>query len=156
MGDSAYKSTLDCFIKTLRNDVCFLTLPLFPLTWASSLSWYICFLNYNKVNMLFGICILQGPLAFYKGFIPNFGRLGSWNVIMFLTLEQVLPFGPCTLDVILSSDTQLLRITYKVYKTQELSFFFFFSIFNTKPVSDNQIPKQLFLSNFLLRGNTYL
>ena len=31
----------------------------------------------------------QGPLAFYKGFIPNFGRLGSWNVIMFLTLEQV-------------------------------------------------------------------
>ncbi|KAK1321306.1 Mitochondrial uncoupling protein 1 [Acorus calamus] len=50
MGDSTYKSTLDCFIKTLRND---------------------------------------GPLAFYKGFIPNFGRLGSWNVIMFLTLEQV-------------------------------------------------------------------
>ncbi|CAL5409647.1 unnamed protein product [Camellia sinensis] len=50
MGDSsAYKSTLDCFIKTLKND---------------------------------------GPFAFYKGFIPNFGRLGSWNVIMFLTLEQ--------------------------------------------------------------------
>ncbi|KAF3651812.1 Mitochondrial uncoupling protein 1 [Capsicum annuum] len=50
MGDSAYKNTLDCFVKTLKND---------------------------------------GPLAFYKGFIPNFGRLGSWNVIMFLTLEQV-------------------------------------------------------------------
>ncbi|KAJ1411274.1 Mitochondrial carrier UCP-like [Sesbania bispinosa] len=49
MGDSSYKSTLDCFVKTLKND---------------------------------------GPLAFYKGFIPNFGRLGSWNVIMFLTLEQ--------------------------------------------------------------------
>ncbi|PRQ54804.1 putative mitochondrial carrier domain-containing protein [Rosa chinensis] len=32
---------------------------------------------------------MVGPLAFYKGFIPNFGRLGSWNVIMFLTLEQV-------------------------------------------------------------------
>ena len=31
----------------------------------------------------------EGPLAFYKGFIPNFGRLGSWNVVMFLTLEQV-------------------------------------------------------------------
>ncbi|KAE8686968.1 Mitochondrial uncoupling protein 2 [Hibiscus syriacus] len=53
MGDSAYKSTLDCFIKTLKND---------------------------------------GPLAFYKGFIPNFGRLGSWNVIMFLTLEQAKKF----------------------------------------------------------------
>ncbi|CAA0842842.1 Mitochondrial uncoupling protein 1 [Striga hermonthica] len=53
MGDSAYKSTLDCFVKTLKND---------------------------------------GPLAFYKGFIPNFGRLGSWNVIMFLTLEQAKKF----------------------------------------------------------------
>ncbi|KAF3448937.1 hypothetical protein FNV43_RR09655 [Rhamnella rubrinervis] len=53
MGDSAYKSTLDCFIKTLKND---------------------------------------GPLAFYKGFLPNFGRLGSWNVIMFLTLEQAKKF----------------------------------------------------------------
>mmetsp|Transcript_11234 Transcript_11234/g.41128 ORF Transcript_11234/g.41128 Transcript_11234/m.41128 type:complete len:306 (+) Transcript_11234:81-998(+) len=31
----------------------------------------------------------DGILAFYKGFLPNFGRLGSWNVIMFLTLEQV-------------------------------------------------------------------
>ncbi|XP_042944197.1 mitochondrial uncoupling protein 1 isoform X1 [Carya illinoinensis] len=53
MGDSAYKSTLDCFLRTLKND---------------------------------------GPLAFYKGFIPNFGRLGSWNVIMFLTLEQAKKF----------------------------------------------------------------
>ncbi|KAG5550402.1 hypothetical protein RHGRI_015379 [Rhododendron griersonianum] len=54
MGDSsAYKNTLDCFVKTLKND---------------------------------------GPLAFYKGFIPNFGRLGSWNVIMFLTLEQAKKF----------------------------------------------------------------
>ncbi|KDP46564.1 hypothetical protein JCGZ_08536 [Jatropha curcas] len=50
MGDSSYKSTLDCFIKTLKN---------------------------------------EGVFAFYKGFLPNFGRLGSWNVIMFLTLEQV-------------------------------------------------------------------
>nr|BBJ19795.1 uncoupling protein [Cycas revoluta] len=34
----------------------------------------------------------DGPLAFYKGFVPNFGRLGSWNVIMFLTLEQAKKF----------------------------------------------------------------
>lgn len=27
--------------------------------------------------------------AFYKGFVPNFARLGSWNVAMFLMLEQV-------------------------------------------------------------------
>ncbi|KAI5675058.1 hypothetical protein M9H77_06008 [Catharanthus roseus] len=50
MGESVYKSTLDCFFKTLKS---------------------------------------EGPLAFYKGFLPNFGRLGLWNVIMFLTLEQV-------------------------------------------------------------------
>lgn len=36
-----------------------------------------------------GALCVQGIGAFYKGFVPNFGRLGSWNVIMFLTLEQV-------------------------------------------------------------------
>ncbi|XP_011035210.1 PREDICTED: mitochondrial uncoupling protein 2 isoform X1 [Populus euphratica] len=50
MGDSSYKNTVDCFIRTLKN---------------------------------------EGIFAFYKGFLPNFGRLGSWNVVMFLTLEQV-------------------------------------------------------------------
>lgn len=49
MGDSTYKSTFDCFLKTLLN---------------------------------------EGFLAFYKGFLPNFGRVGIWNVILFLTLEQ--------------------------------------------------------------------
>ena len=31
----------------------------------------------------------DGPMAFYKGFGPNFARLGSWNVARFLTLEQI-------------------------------------------------------------------
>jgi len=31
----------------------------------------------------------EGFFAFYKGFIPNVGRLAGWNMIMFLTLEQV-------------------------------------------------------------------
>jgi solute carrier family 25 uncoupling protein 8/9 len=31
---------------------------------------------------------MQGLMAFYKGFLPNFARIGSWNVVMFLTLEQ--------------------------------------------------------------------
>ena len=31
----------------------------------------------------------EGIFAFYRGFVPNFTRLGSWNVIMFLTLEQI-------------------------------------------------------------------
>lgn len=31
----------------------------------------------------------EGPLAFYKGFTANFMRLGCWNCIMFVTLEQI-------------------------------------------------------------------
>eukprot|EP00929_Paragymnodinium_shiwhaense_P091568 TRINITY_DN51489_c0_g1_i1.p1 TRINITY_DN51489_c0_g1~~TRINITY_DN51489_c0_g1_i1.p1 ORF type:complete len:294 (-),score=52.88 TRINITY_DN51489_c0_g1_i1:293-1174(-) len=31
----------------------------------------------------------EGVSAFYKGFVPNYGRVGSWNVVMFLTLEKV-------------------------------------------------------------------
>ena len=52
MGDKEglYKGTVDCFVKTFRN---------------------------------------EGIGAFYRGFVPNFTRLGSWNVIMFLTLEQI-------------------------------------------------------------------
>jgi len=29
----------------------------------------------------------EGPLAFYKGFIPNFSRIGSWNIVAWTTLE---------------------------------------------------------------------
>jgi hypothetical protein len=36
--------------------------------------------------MLLCLVLLQ---AFYNGFLPNFARLGSWNVAMFLMLEQV-------------------------------------------------------------------
>ncbi|XP_066444439.1 dicarboxylate carrier SLC25A8 [Eleutherodactylus coqui] len=31
----------------------------------------------------------EGPRAFYKGFMPSFLRLGSWNVVMFVTYEQL-------------------------------------------------------------------
>lgn len=31
----------------------------------------------------------RGLFTFYKGFIPAFMRLGSWNVIMFVTFEQL-------------------------------------------------------------------
>jgi len=30
-----------------------------------------------------------GLAGFYKGFVPNFGRLAAWNTVMFLTLEQL-------------------------------------------------------------------
>jgi solute carrier family 25 uncoupling protein 8/9 len=29
----------------------------------------------------------EGPFAFYKGFIPNFSRIGSWNIVAWTTLE---------------------------------------------------------------------
>jgi len=35
-------------------------------------------------------------MTFYRGFLPNFARLGSWNCAMFLTVEQV-GFDPYTL-----------------------------------------------------------
>ncbi|CAG02945.1 unnamed protein product, partial [Tetraodon nigroviridis] len=31
----------------------------------------------------------EGPSSFYKGFMPSFLRLGSWNVVMFVTYEQL-------------------------------------------------------------------
>jgi solute carrier family 25 (mitochondrial uncoupling protein), member 8/9 len=31
----------------------------------------------------------EGFLAFYKGFIPNFFRLASWNIVMFVSYEQI-------------------------------------------------------------------
>ncbi len=38
-----------------------------------------CFLKTLKV---------EGPMAFYGGFFANFCRVGTWNILMFLTLEQ--------------------------------------------------------------------
>jgi solute carrier family 25 (mitochondrial uncoupling protein), member 8/9 len=31
----------------------------------------------------------EGPAGFYRGFIPNFGRICSWNIVMFLSFEQL-------------------------------------------------------------------
>jgi solute carrier family 25 uncoupling protein 8/9 len=31
----------------------------------------------------------EGPLAFYSGFTANFGRIVTWNIAMFMALEQV-------------------------------------------------------------------
>lgn len=31
----------------------------------------------------------EGPLAFYNGFTANFMRIGSWNIVCFIVLEQV-------------------------------------------------------------------
>ena len=31
----------------------------------------------------------EGPMAFYKGFIPSFARLVSWNIVLWITYEQI-------------------------------------------------------------------
>ena len=33
--------------------------------------------------------IKEGPLSFYKGFIPSFSRLVSWNIVLWVTYEQI-------------------------------------------------------------------
>jgi len=43
----------------------------------------------NGFHALSKIVKLEGPLALWKGFWPNFSRIGSWNIVMFLTFEQL-------------------------------------------------------------------
>lgn len=34
----------------------------------------------------------EGPRALYKGFIPTWVRMGPWNIIFFITYEQLKQF----------------------------------------------------------------
>lgn len=43
----------------------------------------------NALDCMVQIMKKEGPGGFYKGFLPNFGRIGSWNVIMFLSFEHL-------------------------------------------------------------------
>lgn len=43
----------------------------------------------NPVDCFLKTLRNEGPSAFYKGFIPNCVRLSSWNVAMFVTVEQL-------------------------------------------------------------------
>ena len=45
-------------------------------------------------GMLASMIAKEGPLAFYKGFSANLMRLGSWNVVMFVSLEQIKGLFP--------------------------------------------------------------
>ncbi|XP_012227433.1 dicarboxylate carrier UCP2 isoform X2 [Linepithema humile] len=33
--------------------------------------------------------VQEGPSAFYKGFVPSFSRLVSWNIVLWITYEQM-------------------------------------------------------------------
>ncbi|XP_067841946.1 dicarboxylate carrier UCP2-like isoform X2 [Heptranchias perlo] len=43
----------------------------------------------SALNCAFTMLTKEGLTAFYKGFMPSFLRLGSWNVVMFVTYEQL-------------------------------------------------------------------
>ncbi|CAM9438837.1 dicarboxylate carrier UCP2-like [Lampetra fluviatilis] len=43
----------------------------------------------SAMNCALCLISMEGPTAFYKGFIPSFLRLGSWNIVMFVTFEQL-------------------------------------------------------------------
>ncbi|NXY83361.1 UCP3 protein, partial [Alcedo cyanopectus] len=43
----------------------------------------------NALSCLLALLMQDGLAGFYKGFIPSFLRLGSWNVVMFISYEQL-------------------------------------------------------------------
>ncbi|XP_058645208.1 mitochondrial uncoupling protein 3 isoform X1 [Onychostoma macrolepis] len=43
----------------------------------------------SALNCALAMLTKEGPTAFYKGFVPSFLRLGSWNIVMFVSYEQI-------------------------------------------------------------------
>jgi len=43
----------------------------------------------NAFDAIAKISKAEGFLGWYKGFWPNFARIGSWNIVMFLTYEKL-------------------------------------------------------------------
>ncbi|MED6294094.1 hypothetical protein CHARACLAT_017378 [Characodon lateralis] len=53
----------------------------------------------SAINCALTMVRNEGPAAFYKGFMPSFLRLGSWNIVMFVTYEQIKRDVPPTTAV---------------------------------------------------------
>ncbi|KAI9544846.1 Mitochondrial uncoupling protein 2 [Dissostichus eleginoides] len=43
----------------------------------------------GAMNCALTMLMKEGHTAFYKGFVPSFLRLGSWNIVMFVSFEQI-------------------------------------------------------------------
>ncbi|XP_051464737.1 mitochondrial uncoupling protein 3-like [Apus apus] len=43
----------------------------------------------NVLSCILALIMQDGVSGFYKGFVPSFLRLGSWNVVMFISYEQL-------------------------------------------------------------------
>lgn len=51
------------------------------------------------VNCFSRMIAEEGPLAFYKGFVPNFFRLSLWSITCFIAMEKikVMLIGPAAI-----------------------------------------------------------
>lgn len=45
--------------------------------------------NVGMMTLLSTMLREEGVTSFYKGFIPNFVRIGSFNVVLWMSLEQL-------------------------------------------------------------------
>ena len=43
----------------------------------------------NPIDVMATTLRAEGPTAFYKGFVPNVARLGCFNMVLWLTLENI-------------------------------------------------------------------
>jgi len=43
----------------------------------------------NPLDCVIKVAKHEGPMAFYKGFIPNVARISGWCCVMFLTFENI-------------------------------------------------------------------
>ncbi|KAL0994260.1 hypothetical protein UPYG_G00119950 [Umbra pygmaea] len=43
----------------------------------------------GAINCAYNMLTKEGTKAFYKGFVPSFLRLASWNIVMFVSYEQI-------------------------------------------------------------------
>ncbi|XP_001606456.2 mitochondrial uncoupling protein 2 [Nasonia vitripennis] len=43
----------------------------------------------GAIDVAVRMFINEGPMSFYKGFIPSFSRLVSWNIVLWITYEQI-------------------------------------------------------------------
>jgi solute carrier family 25 uncoupling protein 8/9 len=48
----------------------------------------------SAFGLISNMITTEGPMAFYKGAGANFFRLAGWNIVMFLTFEQIVKAYP--------------------------------------------------------------
>ena len=120
-----YKSSGDCFMKTVNGEGFLGTLRVYCSQVLPSFGWEICswFLkNWNHLNWrVFSLA------ALYKGFLPCWLRMAPWSLTFWLSFEQVQQTPVeifclswvLTLLICVISDTSLLRGNCLVRGKQE-------------------------------------